>query len=176
MNFRTIVFTTLFLPLLSACLLAVASPEPPVLLSTQAPVLVPTEAATEPPPATQGPVSEPTFMPGTAGWVEYRDPRYGYGLALPCYWTVTPTPMEGTFATMSARSYSDEFFAAHSDRGVWTGDAWPAGAYKLDAVIFEASILRSACRTPSTTPMPPTRMSRSWFRWRKRPMIATWAI
>ena len=76
-------------------------------------------------------------MPGTAGWVEYRDPRYGYGLALPCYWTVTPTPMEGTFATMSARSYSDEFFAAHSDRGVWTGDAWPAGAYKLDAVIFE---------------------------------------
>jgi hypothetical protein len=72
-----------------------------------------------------------------SGWVEYRDARYGYGLALPCFWQVYPTPSEGMFATMVARSYSDEFFAAHSERGNWRDDGWPEGAYKLDAVVFE---------------------------------------
>jgi hypothetical protein len=41
------------------------------------------------------------------------------------------------FATMTARSYSDEFFATHSERGNWTDGVWPEGAYKLDAVVFE---------------------------------------
>jgi hypothetical protein len=38
---------------------------------------------------------------------------------------------------MTAHSYSEEFFAQHSERGEWKGGVWPAGAYKLDAVGFE---------------------------------------
>jgi hypothetical protein len=40
---------------------------------------------------------------------------------------------------MSARSYSDAFFAAHSERGEWKGGIAPAGALKLDVVAIEAS-------------------------------------
>ncbi|MGE5250322.1 MAG: hypothetical protein ACM3QS_08930, partial [Bacteroidota bacterium] len=95
---------------------------------------------TEPPATPAGPSALPsptTVSSAALGWMQYRDPRYGYGIALPCYWSVTPTPMEGTYAAMTARSYSDEFFAQHSERGEWLGGVWPAGAYKLDAVVFE---------------------------------------
>ena len=44
---------------------------------------------------------------------------------------------EGMFATMVARCYSGEFFAAHSERGNWRNGGWPKGAYKLDAIVFE---------------------------------------
>ncbi len=70
-------------------------------------------------------------------WVEYRDARYGYAIALPCYWKYIPTPMEGMFGTMTARSYSDEFFEAHSERGDWKNNIWPTGALKLDVLVIE---------------------------------------
>jgi hypothetical protein len=78
-----------------------------------------------------------TPVQGDNPWVEYRDPRYRYAIALPCYWTYTPTPMEGMFAAMVARSYNEEFFAAHSERGNWKNDIWPEGALKMDVYVFE---------------------------------------
>jgi len=91
------------------------------------------------PPPAETPRSIATAVTESAGgpWIEYRDPRYGYAIALPCYWTYVSTPLEGMFATMSARSYSDEFLGAHSVRGDWENGIWPEGAMKLDVLVFE---------------------------------------
>jgi hypothetical protein len=114
-----------------ACLLIACSSRPGAVNSaaTQSPVAQPVLATST--------AAQPVAEPHAAGWVQYRDARYGYGLALPCYWVITPTPAEGSFAVMSARSFTDEFRAAHSERGVWTNDTWPAGAMKLDVLMVE---------------------------------------
>ncbi len=64
-------------------------------------------------------------------WKDYRDPRYGYGLALPCFWQVNPTPTDGYSGVMTAHSWSDDFFNANSVRGNWINNVWPAGAISL---------------------------------------------
>jgi hypothetical protein len=87
-------------------------------------------------PATMTVEPQVTAPPAT-GWVEYRDARYEYGLALPCFWVVNPTPAEGEFGVMTGRSFTDDYFAAHSERGVWINDTWPAGAMKLDVIVTE---------------------------------------
>lgn len=115
---------------LTACVPAAPSEGP--VPATQPLTLAPTEAL----PSTQTLAPAPPTG-AVSGWREYRDTRYGYGVSLPCYWQVTPTPAEGVFAAMTARSYTDDFFAQHSERGEWKDGIWPAGAYKLDAVGFE---------------------------------------
>jgi len=108
-------------------------PQPATLEPTSLPTEVPMTRTPFPSAAAPVPATQTT----NSAWVEYRDPRYGYGLALPCYWTVSPTPMLGMFATMSARSYTDEFLNSNSDRGNWIGDHWPAGAMNLNVVAIE---------------------------------------
>jgi hypothetical protein len=100
---------------------------------------VPTEDEFSQPTATPVPTELVSTEPvqGDSPWVEYRDPRYGYAIVLPCYWTYTPTPMEGMFAAMTAHSYSEEFFVAHSERGNWQNDIWPEGAMKMDVFVYE---------------------------------------
>lgn len=80
----------------------------------------------------------PTGEPAVAGqWVEYRDPRYGIGLAIPCWWTFSPLPAEGMGGTMSIRSYDDDYFFANSTKGWWTAGDWPEGALKVDLSVWQ---------------------------------------
>ena len=58
--------------------------------------------------------TQPTNQAGGTSWIEYRDARYGYGVAIPCHWIVVPTPLEGEFATLTLRSYDEAFRAANS--------------------------------------------------------------
>ena len=72
-------------------------------------------------------LTQPTSPPGadpiwTSSWTEYRDERYGYGLAVPCHWVQLPPPLEGNFATLTVLSYDEQFRAQNSERRVegWT--------------------------------------------------------
>jgi hypothetical protein len=70
-------------------------------------------------------------------WVEYWDQRYGYGMAVPCHWTVYPTPLEGEAATLSMMSYDESFIRAHTDKGEWKNNQPAKGALKIDLTVFE---------------------------------------
>ncbi len=66
-------------------------------------------------------------------WVEYWNPVFNYGLALPSHWEVS-TDEQGGF--MITKSYDLEFFRANSMKGGWIGGEAPEGAIKLDFVPF----------------------------------------
>jgi len=81
--------------------------------------------------------SQPTEEPAedfSQLWVEYWNPKYNYGIALPAHWLVQ-TESEGGY--MSTRSYDMDFFNANSIKGNWIGGEAPEGAVKLDFVPFE---------------------------------------
>lgn len=63
-------------------------------------------------------------------WTEYRDARYGYGLAVPSDWIIFPTPPEGVRATLVLTNFGDE------GRGI-TSEQWPKGGLKIDITVFE---------------------------------------
>jgi hypothetical protein len=85
---------------------------------------------TDPPGAN----SDPDLV-GT--WSEYRDERYGYGLAVPCHWLIFPTPPQGEYATLTVRSYDENFRLQNSIKGQWKDGRWPTGAIKMDATVVE---------------------------------------
>lgn len=115
-----------------ACgLQAEMSPALPVDVATASPTQVPTlESA---PVLQETPVSQASSL----FWKEYRDARFGYGLALPCFWSYYPTPPEGNFAAMTARNFSEEFYQAHSVRGEWVDGNWPEGTMALNVIAIE---------------------------------------
>lgn len=84
-------------------------------------------------PPTAEPIQEPaedfSYL-----WVEYWNPVFDYGLAIPSHWRVE-TESEGGF--MMLWSYEQEFFQANSIKGWWIGGDPPEGAVKLDFVPFE---------------------------------------
>ncbi len=86
------------------------------------PVLTGTQAATD---------------SGNSLWIEYWDPRYGYGLALPCFWHIYPTPKDAVQGSPHVTSYDELFALAHSVRGHWIDGKWPPGAIKMDISVFE---------------------------------------
>jgi len=67
-------------------------------------------------------------------WKEVRDPRFGFGLALPCWWQVNPIPSEGVGGVMTVKNYDETYFSAHSTKGFWE---WPSGTLKIDFFITE---------------------------------------
>jgi len=87
-------------------------------------------------------VNQPEALPGTAEptssedfshlWVEYRDPAYRYGVALPAHWIIYPTPADATDGAMTTASYDEAYFLAHSTKGWWTDGIIPEGAIKMD--------------------------------------------
>jgi hypothetical protein len=87
-------------------------------------------------------ISTPTVAAGTdstqadyaAMWIEYWDPKYSYGVALPSHWIVYPTPTEGYGGVMTAASYDEAYFLANSIKGWWIGGQPPEGAVKMDFV------------------------------------------
>ena len=126
-----------FLIILSA-LLAACAPQP-------APV--PTEM---PPPPKHRPMvstipvqptveAQPTPEPTAANsaWVQYRDPRYGIGLAYPCWWIMYPMPAEGIGGTISLRSFDEDYFRANSVKGQWKDGIVPEGVFTVDFRVFE---------------------------------------
>ncbi|MFH2040801.1 MAG: hypothetical protein ABIJ65_15330 [Chloroflexota bacterium] len=71
-------------------------------------------------------------------WVEYWDPRYNYGVALPSHWVVNPTPTDSVGGgSMSARNYTNEYRTAYSVKGNWVGGEPPEGVVALEFVAFE---------------------------------------
>lgn len=81
-----------------------------------------------------------TVVTGTAphpNWVEVWDEKYGYGVALPCWWVINPTPKEGTHGVMVVTSYDDAFAQKNTVRGVWVNDEFPPGAVKIDFAAWE---------------------------------------
>jgi len=80
----------------------------------------------------------PTDVPvANSEWGTYRDPRYGIGLAYPCWWVFTPMPTEGYGGAIILRSFDEEYFRAHSIKGNWNGDVPPEGVFAIDIGVFE---------------------------------------
>lgn len=100
---------------------------------TLAPVTTatPTESETAPLEAQNTPNASHSPL-----WVAYRDPRYDYGLALPCYWNIYPTD-KNYDGSPSIRSYDEAFFFAHATKGQWNDGVWPAGAVKFDTFVSQ---------------------------------------
>ncbi len=102
-----------------------------------APVLLPDGATTLPSP-TDTPVPLPQAGPAaetpSAAWREVRDARYGFGLAIPCWWIVSPIPPQGVGGVMTISNYDEAYFMANSQKGFWD---WPNGALKIDIVVIE---------------------------------------
>jgi len=107
---------------------SVDTQEPTPEMSTS----VPSEELSQP---TQEPTEDFSDL-----WIEYWDPKYGYGIALPSHWQVSPTPMEGYGGAMITKSFDEEFFLANSIKGNWIGGQAPEGAVKLDFVGMEGVV------------------------------------
>ena len=118
------------LTLLTACV-----PQPsqePVPLETQPAETLTLESV--PPTDTVSPTEAPA---PNSEWVTYRDPRYGVGLAYPCWWAFTPMPTEGIGGAITLRSFDEDYFRAHSTKGNWNDNVPPEGVFAIDIGIFE---------------------------------------
>jgi hypothetical protein len=83
-------------------------------------------------------IALPAEMPtANSEWVTYRDPRYGVGLAYPCWWAFTPMPTEGIGGAITLRSFDEEYARAHSTKGNWNGAVPPEGVFAIDIGVFE---------------------------------------
>ena len=127
-----IVFSAVFV-LLTACAPQAAQPSP---LEADPAVTPPAVSAspTEIAPATEVPA---TLSAASHVWTEYRDPRYGIGLAYPCWWLFTPMSADGVGGTMFLRSFDEQYFLAHSTKGNWQDGIMPDGVFAVDIGVFE---------------------------------------
>ncbi len=96
--------------------------ELPVPIPTEEPISAP--APTEPAPQAAPPV--------VTSWRAVRDPRFGFGFAIPCWWLTNPISTDGALYTI--KNYDDAYFNANSSKGFWD---WPNGTLKLDIVVME---------------------------------------
>ncbi len=144
-------FLLLTLPMLTACVqggrgVAPAEPVMPTSILPLTPAVQTVELHTATPEGQSAPTEaeiSPT-PPQVSGepalegqWVEYRDPKYGFGLAIPCWWPYSPIPTQGIGGTMTIHSYDEAYFLANSTKGWWTGGDWPEGASKLDITVWQ---------------------------------------
>lgn len=82
------------------------------------------------------PQPESSFQPSpTILWKEVRHERFGFGVAVPCWWEVTEMPVEGILSTMTIRNYNNPFLATYSENGVWKGGKPPQGAMSMDITV-----------------------------------------
>jgi hypothetical protein len=125
--------------LVLAALLAACAPQPAPAPTTIPVTEVPTVVSTPPVQPTVEIQSTPTTEQPAAKspWIQYRDPRYGIGLAYPCWWIMYPIPAEGSGATLSLRSFDEDYFRANSIKGQWKGGVAPEGAFTADFLVFE---------------------------------------
>ncbi len=98
------------------------------------PTLIPVE---EPLPiATPTEIASQPEQSSSTTWKAIRDPRYGFGLAVPCWWLVSPIPADGFGGVMTVKNYDEDYFNAHSNKGFWD---WPNGTLKLDVIVMEGA-------------------------------------
>jgi len=121
--------------LIASILLGACAPQvthEPVPLETHQVETLPPESSppTETVPETEMPVAN-------SEWVTYRDPRYGIGLAYPCWWAITPMPTEGYGGSITLRSFDEDYFRAHSTKGNWNDSVPPEGVFAIDIGVFE---------------------------------------
>lgn len=113
--------------LISACAPAVSQTETapaPETISTEEPLSapVPTELAPQP------------EQPVVTSWKAVRDQRYGFGLAMPCWWLFTPIPKDAVSGgAMTIKNFDDAYFMANSTKGFWD---WPNGTLKIDVIVM----------------------------------------
>jgi len=92
---------------------------------TEEPQIIPTQAEPAPQPE----------LPVVSSWKPIRDMRYGFGLAVPCWWLFTPIPADAIGGgAMTIKNYDDAYFTANSNKGFWD---WPNGTLKLDVIVME---------------------------------------
>lgn len=112
--------------------------DPAQIINTgEAPVGTADAGKTTPSPQPTQEIVTNTPAPVSPLWVEYWDPYYGYGLALPCYWNIYPTRADAGPGSPSIRSYDMYFSLAHSIKGQWKDGEWPQGAVKFDLYVSE---------------------------------------
>jgi hypothetical protein len=109
------------------------------LMAACAPQLAtaPTVVSTQPIQSTVEVQPTPEQPSANSAWAQYRDPRYGIGVAFPCWWVMYPMPAEGSGATLSLRSFDEDYFRAHSVKGQWKDGVVPEGVFTADFVVFE---------------------------------------
>jgi len=123
---------TLLLPLLIALVMSACAPisslveETPVPVVTQEPLPASTQTESVPQPD----------LPISTAWKAVRDPGYGFGLALPCWFQVSPIPGQGYGGVMTITNYDEAYFLSHSTKGFWE---WPNGTLKMDVIIMESA-------------------------------------
>jgi len=110
--------------IINACAPIVTPTEDVAITVTEEPLPIPTEPEPAPQPE----------LPVVSSWKAVRDPRFGFGLAVPCWWLVSPVPTEGFGGVMTLRNYDEAYFNANSNKGYWD---WPNGSLKIDMVIME---------------------------------------
>lgn len=121
MKYKFILLLLLVTPIVSACTPSVSTTEEPSApIPTEEPSAIPTQ-------------SEPEQSVSTA-WKAVRDMRYGFGLAVPCWWLVSPIPEQGYGGAMTITNYDEAYFMRHSNKGFWE---WPNGTLKLDLFVME---------------------------------------
>ena len=110
-------------------------------ISACAPTIAPIEELPEPGlteenllPQPQIETAQPPEQHISTAWKTVRDARYGFGLAVPCWWLVSPIPAEGFGGVMTIKNYDEAYFNANSNKGFWE---WPNGALKLDVIVME---------------------------------------
>lgn len=119
MTNKSVPFLILLVLLISACSSSVTILETPSAASS----------ATTPAAALASKTSTQSNL-----WKTVRDPRYGFGLAVPCWWLVSPIPADGLGGVMTIKNYDEAYFNTHSTKGFWN---WPNGTLKLDVVVME---------------------------------------
>ena len=125
MKFKSFRFLLLVLLITSACApSSIITEETPVPIVNEEPLSGPTQISSEPQPE----------LPVVTDWRAVRDPRYGFGFAIPCWWLTNEITSDNGLYTV--KNYDDAYFNANSSKGFWD---WPNGTLKLDIVVFEGS-------------------------------------
>jgi hypothetical protein len=122
------------LPILMMFVITACLPTQATQTSVPLPVI---EATPLPATETPAPITQTESTPvqtSSSAWKEVRDVRYGFGLAVPCWWLVSPIPAQGFGGVMTIANYDEAYFMANSQKGFWD---WPNGTLKLDIVVME---------------------------------------
>jgi len=124
MKYKFLMLLLLVTLIVSACAPSVAPTETLEPIPKEEALEIPTQ--TEPAPQSE--------LPVTSAWKAVRDVRYGFGLAVPCWWLVSPIPEQGFGGAMTITNYDEAYFMQHSNKGFWE---WPNGTLKLDLIVME---------------------------------------